>query len=145
MRSHAILLSLLILAGAVASFSAAAATTVPALKPGLWQTQVQSPIYGSHPPGPTAVCYGAMSDQQRQLENDNIKNRCSKFQSREVDGKWVVDAVCTARGRTITKHVVTSLSGDSVHEENTAPQGSMTTDGKWLGPCKPGQKPDAFK
>ena len=139
------LLSLLILIGAAASFSAAAAPTVPALKPGLWQTHVQSPVYGSHTPPSMTVCYGAMSDQQRQLENDNIKNRCSKYESREVDGKWVVDAVCTARGRTITKHVVTSLSGDSFHEENTAPQGTMTTEGKWLGPCKPGQKPDAFK
>jgi len=124
----------------------AATQTVPPLKPGLWQTHVQSPIYGSHPPSPMTVCYGAMSDQQRQLENDNIKNRCSKYESRELEGKWVVDAVCTTpRGRSITKHVVTSLSGDSFHEENAAPQGTMTTEGKWLGPCKPGQKPDAFK
>lgn len=136
---------LFILCATAASFTMAATQTVPALKPGLWQTQVQSPIYGARPPGPMTVCYGAMSDQQRQLENDNIKNRCSKYESREVEGKWVVDAVCTARGRSITKHVVTSLSGDSFHEENTAPHGTMTSEGKWLGPCKPGQKPDAFK
>ena len=92
------------------------------------------------------ICIGAMPDRQRQLENDNTKNRCSKWESRAVDGKWVVDGVCTnPRGRTITKHVVTSLSGDSIHEESTAPQDSVTTDGKWLGPCKPGQTPDAYK
>ena len=90
-------------------------------------------------------CAQSTSFSKASQENDNIKNSCSKYESREVDGKWVVDAVCTARGRTITKHVVTSLSGDSFHEENTAPQGTMTTEGKWLGPCKPGQKPDAFK
>lgn len=45
----------------------------------------------------------------------------------------------------LSAHVVTSLSGDSFHEESTAPQGSITSDGKWLSPCKPGQKPAAFK
>jgi Protein of unknown function (DUF3617) len=79
------------------------------------------------------------------VEQENIKNRCSKYESHEVGGNWVVDAVCSARGNTVTKHTVTSLSGDSFREENTAPQGSMTSDGKWLGPCKPGQAPDTFK
>jgi hypothetical protein len=86
-----------------------------------------------------------MPEQQRRLEEDNARSRCSKFESREVAGTWVIDAVCSARSRTITKHIVTSLSGDSFQEDNTAAQGSMTSAGKWLGPCKPGQKPDVYK
>lgn len=66
---------------------------------------------------------------------------------RGLGGKWVVDAVCTARGHVVTKHVTTSLVGDTFHEENSAPQGNinMTSDGRRLGTCKPGQKPDMFK
>ena len=136
--------SILILSGTVFCVTASAAD-VPQLKPGLWEMHVQSSAGGANSAMPSTVCVGAMTAQQRQLEEGNIKSRCSKFDSREVGGKWVVDAVCSARGKTMTKHTVTSLSGDSFREENIAPQGSMTSEGKWLGPCKPGQAPDTFK
>ncbi len=139
------LLPFLIFSGITGSFAAEAVET-PKLKPGLWEMHVQSTAGGANSALPSTLCVGAMSDQQRQLEQDNIKKRCSTYESREVAGNWVVDAVCsTARGNTVTKHLVTSLSGDRFREENTAPQGSMTSDGKWLGPCKPGQAPDTFK
>jgi hypothetical protein len=139
------LLSFLIFSGTTGGFAATAVET-PRLKPGLWEMHVQSSAGGANSTLPPAVCVGAMSDQQRQLEQDNIKKRCSKYESREVGGNSVIDAVCsTARGNTVTKHLVTSLSGDRFREENTAPQGSMTSDGKWLGSCKPGQAPEIFK
>lgn len=138
---HKILAILILLETAVAF----AGQQIPALKPGLWEMHVQSSANGSNSALPSTVCVGAMSDQQRRLEEDNIKSRCGKYESREVAGKWVVDAMCSARGHTITKRTVTSLAGDNFHEENTAPQGNMTSDGKWLSPCKPGQKPDTFK
>lgn len=139
------LLFVLIFFGTTGSF-AAATGEMPRLKPGLWEMHVQSSAGGANSALPSTVCVGAMSDQQRLLEQDNIKNRCSKYEAREMGGNWVVDAVCSsARGNTVTKHVVTGLIGDRFREENTAPQGSMTSDGKWLGPCKPGQAPDTFK
>lgn len=138
------LLSLLLLSGIATSFAAAAVET-PKLKPGLWEMRSRSSAGGVNTMLPSPVCVGAMPDQQRQLEQSNIKSRCSKYETRAVDGTWVMDAVCTSRGHTVTKHRVTSLSGDSFREENTAPQGSSTSDGKWLGPCKAGQKPDTFK
>ena len=96
-------------------------------------------------PLPDTLCVGAMSDEQRQIERNNIKSRRSKYESHEMGGQWVVDAVCTAKNVAVTKHTVISLGGDSFREENTTPQGSMTSDGKWLGACKPGQSPDTFK
>ena len=138
------LLFFLVFSGTTGGFATAAVET-PRLKPGLWEMHVQSSAGGANSALPSTICVGAMSDQQRQLERDNIKNRCSKYESREVGGNWVADAVCSARGNTVTKHIVTSLSGDRFREENTAPQGSMTSEGKWLGPCKPGQAPDTFK
>jgi len=102
-------------------------------------------IVGENTALPSTVCVGAMPEQQWRLEEENARSRCSKFESRAVAGTWVVDAVCSARNRTITKHTVTSLSGESFREDNTAAQGSMTSEGKRLGPCKPGQKPDVYK
>jgi hypothetical protein len=123
----------------------ARAVDVPKLKPGLWEMRVSSSAGGANSALPPTVCVGTMPDAQRALEEENIKARCSKYEAKVVGGDWVVDAVCTARGNTLTKHTVTSLSGERFHEENTAPQGSMTSDGKWLSPCKPGQAPSVFK
>ena len=141
------LLSFLIPSATGVPFANSSPQAAPALKPGRWELHSRSSAGGGMSGVPQTMCFGSMSDQQRQLENANIKKRCSKWESRQVNGNWVVDAVCTTpRGLTITKHVVTSLAGDSFHEENTtASRGSMSSDGKWLGPCKPGQKPDAFK
>ncbi len=131
-------------AGCLLLLSAQAAD-VPRLKPGLWEMRVSSSAGGANSALPPTVCVGAMPDAQRTLEEENIKTRCSKYEAKVVGGDWVVDAVCTARGNTVTKHTVTSLSGERFHEENKAPQGSMTSDGKWLSACKPGQAPSVFK
>lgn len=125
--------------------SSAGAVDVPKLKPGLWEMRVSSSAGGANSALPPTVCVGTMPDAQRALEESNIKARCSKYEEKVVGGDWVVDATCTARGNTLTKHTVTSLSGERFHEENKAPQGSMTSDGKWLSPCKPGQVPSVFK
>jgi hypothetical protein len=135
----------LLVIGAASACVAAAAAEEPRLKPGLWEMHYRSSSGGEGSALPPTVCLGARTDEQRQLEQDNVKSRCGRYESREKDGKWVIDAECTARGRTVTKQVVTSLAGDTFREENYSPQASSSSDGKWLGPCKPGQKPDAFK
>lgn len=122
--------------------AAASAAEPPRLKSGLWEIRLQAPAYHA---APMIGCVGAMSDQQRQVEQANIKKKCSKYESRELGGKWVVEMVCAAGGHTLTQRVTTSLVGDSFHEENSGSQGSNTSDGKWLGACKPGQKPTIFK
>jgi hypothetical protein len=121
------------------------AVDVPKLKPGLWEMRVSSSAGGANSALPPTICVGEMPETQRADELRNIRARCSKYEAKVVGGDWVVDAVCSARGNTLTKHAVTSLSGERFHEENTAPQGTMTSDGKWLGPCKSGQAPSVFK
>ena len=121
-----------------------AAVDLPKLKPGLWEMTTHSGAAQSASPG--IVCVGAMSDQPRRLEQVNIKSRCSQWESRQVGGNLIIDAVCTSpRGVTLNKHTVSSLSGETFREDNTAPQGTMTSEGKWLSACKPGQTPDVFK
>ena len=121
---------------------AAGAAEPPRIKPGLWEIRLQATAYRSPP---MIACIGAMSDQQRQQEQDNVRKLCSKHESRELGGKWVVDAVCAAGGNTVTQRVTTSLAGDSFHEENRVSRGNNFSDGKWLGACKPSQKPDMVK
>ncbi len=125
--------------------ASAGAVEVPKLKPGLWEMHVSSSAGGVNSGLPATVCVGTMPDAQRVVEEDNIKARCSKYEAKVVGVDLVVDATCTARGNTLTKHSVTSLSGERFHEENKALRGSMTSDGRWLGPCKPGQMPSVFK
>lgn len=124
--------------------STAASAEAPRLKPGLWQMHIQSSAAGAEAL-PQTVCVGAMPDEQRQIEQNNIKSRCSKYESREMGGQWVVDAVCAAKNVAVTKHTVISLGGDSFREENMGQQGFMTSEGKWLSACKPGQSPVIFK
>ena len=114
---------------ATAISSAAIASDPPRLKLGLWAMHIQSSFGGAAAAVPSTICVGAMSDQQRQLEQSNIKNRCSKFEVRQAAGTSIVDAVCTNRYHTITKHTVTSLSGDSFHELDTGSEGTMASDG----------------
>ncbi|MDP9046289.1 MAG: hypothetical protein M3O01_15920 [Pseudomonadota bacterium] len=123
----------------------ARAADVPKLKAGLWEMRVSSSAGGTNSALAPTVCVGTMPDAQRAAEEENIRVRCSRYDVKVVGSDWVVDAVCTARGTTLTKHMVTSLSGDRFHEENSAPQGTMTSDGKWVRPCKPGQAPSVFK
>ncbi len=120
-----IALSLLVVIASAAS-PLVAAEDLPKLKPGLWEMITQSG--GAQSASPSIVCVGAMSDQQRQLEQVNIKSRCSKWESREVGGNLIIDAVCKSqRGVTLNKHTVSSLSGETFREDNTAPQGTMTS------------------
>lgn len=135
----------IVFANAVGS-AGVAAQNAPALMPGLWELHAQTTANPGGDAMPSSVCFGAMPAAQREREQANIRSRCSKYDAREIDGQWTVDAVCAARGHSVTKHTVTSLNGDSFREENTAPGGaSMTNSGKRLGPCRPGQEPDAYK
>lgn len=125
--------------------TASAAAEIPPLKPGLWEMRFSSSAGGVSALSPTTVCVGAKTSAQREVEEANVKSRCETSSTRVVGGQRVFDAVCSTRGMTVTMHHVTSLNGDTFHEENSAMQGSSVSDGKWVGPCKPGQLPQLFK
>jgi len=144
MKRAGLMLSLLVANAGMCA--APGAQTVPALQPGAWELHTQSATHGNVDATPASVCLGAMPAAQREAEQGNIRSRCSSYEARSIGDEWVVDAVCSARGHTMTKHTVTSLAGDRFREENTGPDGaSMISTGKRLGPCRPGQQPDAYK
>jgi hypothetical protein len=144
MKYAGLMLALLI--ANAATCAVAGAQTVPTLKPGAWELHTHAGAGAGGDALPLSVCFGAMPAAQREAEQANIRSRCSTYDARAVGAEWVVDAVCTARGHSVTKHTVTSLAGDNFREENTGPDGaSMISTGKRVGPCRPGQQPDAYK
>ena len=75
-----------------------------------------------------------------------MKNNCSKNEWRHEGNTWTGDSVCTVMGNQIIAHASTTMSGeDAYHTEITSQSGNkssvMAVDHKWLGVCKPGQKP----
>jgi hypothetical protein len=139
----------LIMFGAMTTTSAAG---MPTQKPGLWQMTVKS----EQMPGGSRsfeMCEDAAFIAAGKASADaHIKNNCSATSSvRKVGDTWISDSDCKLSGIHIVSHSETTVHGDALfHTEATStidlPDGgkksdSMTMDNKWLGPCKPGQKP----
>ena len=114
--------------------SAALAADGPQRKPGLWESKIQTK-------GATLIsqmCVDAATEGVMRAKTDAyMKQNCSKYEKREEAGKWTTDSVCTFAGTQVTGHTVTTTVGDAaVHTV-----GSTIADSRWLGPCKPGQRP----
>jgi hypothetical protein len=137
--------------------AAVAAAELPTRKAGLWD--VRMVFEGrSLPPRTMQQCVDAQSDK---LMNSNVgggnpAEKCSKRDIQRSAGKLTMDSVCKFGDATTTSHAVVTGSFDSaytMHVTSTRAGGrpmpgtkpgqatEMTIEAKWLGPCKPGQKP----
>ena len=113
--------------------SAAHAGDGPQRKPGLWESKIQTN-------GATLIsqmCVDAATEAAMRSKTDGyMKQNCSRYEKREEGGKWITDSVCTFAGTQVTGHTVTTGDDAAVHTV-----GTTNADARWLGPCKPGQKP----
>ena len=129
---------------------AAAAQDLPKRKPGLWEYRMQS----SMAPAPmvSQQCIDTRTDDlMLQSAQQGPKPACSKTSERQEGARTLVDTVCAFQGTTVTTHAVFTGSFDSgyhadMHSTYSPPLMGMqdvqqTLDAKWLGPCKPGQRP----
>lgn len=137
---------LLLLGAAVAT--SAVAGDVPKRKAGLWE--IHSQMEGVPGGPPIQMCVDQASDnlmQQRAQEKPN----CSTMDVKTGAGRTTLHAVCRMQGTTMTMDAVytgdfeSGYKGDMKMRYSPPMQGMseahMTQEGKWLGPCKPGQKP----
>ena len=145
MKFHALTtIILLMLSGA-----ASAAAEYPTIKPGLWQTTEK----GDNPRR-FSVCFGDAASQHQMLAHQQMamKKICSKKETRKEGDKWTSDSVCNyyPAGTHIIKHGVTTMNGDATHTDlvtsfdppsQDRKNSTTTSDSKWTGPCKAGQKP----
>ena len=138
------------LALALSSLAFAAQKDMPVRKPGLWEIKMQVP--GMPQPVTSQQCIDEKTDDLLQQRGEaQAKQQCSKNALRREGDRVIIDSVCTFDGTTATTAAV--FSGDfsrSFHGEiNTSyspplhgmQSSKQTLEAKWLGACKPGQKP----
>jgi len=139
---------------AISAFSLLAtanAADVPKRKSGLWEIAMQANGQG----GMTMqTCVDEKQDdltaQQSKDAQNEARKRCTKMDTKRVGGGFEIDSVCQFDKVTATSHTI--VTGNMTRQYKmdattrfTPPMQGMAQShtvmtGKWLGPCKPGQK-----
>jgi hypothetical protein len=129
----------------------ARADEMPVRKPGLWEMKILKT--GAALPEMTMQhCTDETTDKQMSTAFSPVaKETCSKRDISKTATGYVSDSVCGAGGVTMTSHA--DITGDfnsaytvksTVHSDKGAGgvhDITSTIEAKWLGPCKPDQKP----
>jgi len=137
-------------AGAIAA-SSAFAIDYPARKPGLWEIQTGDAT-GKGAGHTVQQCIDAASDKAlRDMGQGMGKDMCAKQDLRIESGKLVMDSVCKIGTTTATSHAVMTGDFSSTYRMESKStynpplmgrtEGTSVMEAKWVGPCKPGQKP----
>lgn len=127
---------------------------VPMRKSGLWEIKSETSTGGQKMPGPMTMqmCIEQGKDDMTADPKDRqaMHKRCPKMDMKRTGNTTVIDSVCAMDGHTATgRTVITGNLATDYRMENTTrfdpPMNGMRTlsstmAGKWLGPCKPGQK-----
>ena len=131
--------------------AAAGAEQLPIRKAGLWEIKMVRT--GSPVPDMTMQhCTDATTDRQMNgMAGPTAQQNCSKQDLRKTATGYASDTVCTIAGRSITSH--SDVVGDfnsaytvtTVSHSEGGPGGARDTtskiEAKWIGACKPDQKP----
>lgn len=144
----------LFLLGAVVLTPVLHAADAPMRKPGLWEIRTETRAGTQAMPGPMTMqmCIEQGKDDLTADAGDarEMRKRCSKMDVKRSGKTTTIDSVCTMDGHTATGRTV--ISGNMATDyrmENTTrfnpPMQGMQTmssvqNGKWIGPCKPGQQ-----
>jgi len=128
------------------------AADLPKRKPGLWEIKMTSAGSSGGGPMVSQHCIDAKTDDLLQQRTQGMgKQACSKNSVRREGGKVIAESVCQLGKTTTTTKAV--FSGDfssnyrgDIHSTYEPPLMGMkvadsTIEAKWLGACKPGQKP----
>jgi len=123
----------------------ALALDLPARKAGLWEIKM-SLEDGQMPAQTVQQCIDAATDKLIQ-EKFNGQDICPKQEMNKSGNTIVVDSSCKIGNTATTTHAVFEGDFDSAYTVKvaTALEGgikkNMTMQAKWLGACKPDQKP----
>lgn len=136
--------------GLSAGFATAAlAADLPKRKPGLWEINMR--VEGAPGMGPMQQCIDQNTDNLMQQRADERKPDCSVMDVKTSGNKVTMHSVCKMEGTTVTTDGVFEGAFDSGYKGTLKSrfnppmhgmsESSMTQEARWLGPCKPGQKP----
>ncbi|MCC7080070.1 MAG: DUF3617 family protein [Burkholderiales bacterium] len=142
----------IVIACALCGFTAAswaASMDAPKRKPGLWQQTVTTTGLAV-PPQSMSMCTDEKTDDLTAARAGQSRE-CQQQSIRRDGNAFVVDAVCRSGDTTIRTHgrfsgdFTARYSGElrSTFEPPMQGMKEMTQiiDARWIGPCKPGQKP----
>jgi len=143
-----ILPSLIALTAACVSASALAAD-MPKRKPGLWEINMN--MEGAPNVGPMQQCIDRNTDNLLQQEAERSKPDCSVMDIKQSGSKVTIHTVCKIEGTTATTDGVFEGSFDTAYKGTMKTrfnppmhgmsESNMTQEARWIGSCKPGQKP----
>ena len=129
--------------------STATAADLPKCKSGLWEMKTQ--IEGVPSQGPMQMCVDQGSDNLMQDEGSRQKPDCPVMQVTPSGGKVTLHSECRVeKSLVITDAVITGDFNTHYRSDMkmryTPPMHGMSEtrmvqEARWLGPCKPGQKP----
>ena len=141
-------LSVFLCVPAVLLGSAAGAADLPKRKAGLWE--VSSVMEGMPMRSAMQICVDPASDNLMQ-ERGREKAQCSVMDVKSAGGKFTIHSVCMVEKTTATTDAVftgsfdTSYKGEIQMRYSPPMQGmsqlKISQEARWIGPCKPGQKP----
>jgi hypothetical protein len=129
----------------------ARADDMPLRKPGLWEMKIAKT--GSVLPEMTMQhCTDETTDKQMSTAFSPVaKEACSKRDIAKTATGYVSDSVCSVGGVTVTTHADIVGDFNSAYTVKSAAHSdkgaggvhdvTSTIEAKWLGECKPGQKP----
>jgi hypothetical protein len=128
------------------------AAELPTRRPGLWEIRMVDAA--TKAAGLTMQqCTDPATDKDLTSNlSPMAKQTCTKSDVRKTAAGYMADAVCTVNGMSMTSH--SDVSGDFnsaytvkvTSKAEGTPSGvpretTMTIEARWLGPCKPDQKP----
>ncbi|HEY0235574.1 MAG TPA: DUF3617 family protein [Afipia sp.] len=137
---------------ALCALPARAEFEMPTRKPGLWE--IRMVMAGTQmPPQTVQHCTDTSTDKDMNTTfGPMAKQMCSKQDMQKTATGMVIDSTCNIGGIASTSH--TEINGDfnsaytmTVQSSHPAAPGgapketNMTIDAKWMGACKPDQKP----
>ncbi|MFZ4538388.1 DUF3617 domain-containing protein [Propionivibrio sp.] len=142
--------SLLVFGLATASLAGAAlAADMPKRKAGLWEITMR--MEGAPGMGPMQQCIDQNTDNLMQQQAKNGKSDCSVMDVKPMGNMVTIHSVCKIEGSTATINGLFEGAFDSSYKGTMKTHYSpplhgisvsnMTHEARWLGPCKPGQKP----
>lgn len=133
----------------------AQAADMPKRKSGLWEITTSMPGMPKGM-GPIQHCIDQNSDDMMKQSAEKTKQQCSTMDVQQLGNKITIHSVCkmaltAASTTTTTMDAVFTGAFDSAYRGDIQTQFSppmhgmseskMTIEAKWLGVCKPGQKP----
>ena len=131
---------------AVSFAGPAAAIDLPTRKPGLWEIKMVLENSAVAPPA-MQHCIDAATDKLLHEKFSVGQESCSKHDISRSGSTFVIDSSCKFGNMATTTHAVFEGDFDSAYTVNVSTtldggvKKNMTMQAKWLGPCKPDQKP----